>query len=125
MECDDGNTKNKDGCSSSCFIEKGWYCSQGSEISKDVCIDIVPPNFKVIASNQSKTITVMFTEKVKVTESIKLSQLVNIKAILLKNNTECPFQINNDETIKKLALIKKLVIYTTPGCKLSGKEVNS
>ena len=29
-ECDDGNTVSGDGCSSTCYIEKGWQCSGGS-----------------------------------------------------------------------------------------------
>ena len=33
--CDDGNTNNGDGCSSSCSIETGWTCSGGNSSSKD------------------------------------------------------------------------------------------
>ena len=35
-KCDDGNTANGDGCSSSWIIENDWYCSGGSLTSKDI-----------------------------------------------------------------------------------------
>jgi cysteine-rich repeat protein len=36
-QCDDGNTEDGDGCSSSCMIEPGWLCDGGSWNSKDTC----------------------------------------------------------------------------------------
>ena len=36
--CDDGNTNNGDGWSSSWLIESGWTCAGGSSTSKDICI---------------------------------------------------------------------------------------
>lgn len=33
--CDDGNTLNGDGCSSTCKVEAGWTCSGGTPTSKD------------------------------------------------------------------------------------------
>ena len=38
--CDDGNTSNNDGCSSSCSIETGWSCSGGNSSAKDSCTEI-------------------------------------------------------------------------------------
>lgn len=38
--CDDGNTKNGDGCSSTCLVEKGYSCNGGTPVSKDTCIEI-------------------------------------------------------------------------------------
>jgi cysteine-rich repeat protein len=35
--CDDGNTEDGDGCSSSCTIEPGWLCDGGSWTSADTC----------------------------------------------------------------------------------------
>ena len=37
--CDDGNSINGDGWSSSCSIETGWSCSGGNSSTKDICID--------------------------------------------------------------------------------------
>lgn len=36
-ECDDGNKRDGDGCSSSCTIEAGWACKGGSPNSADNC----------------------------------------------------------------------------------------
>ena len=38
--CDDGNTVNNDGWSSTCSIESGWICSGGSSTTKDTCSEI-------------------------------------------------------------------------------------
>ena len=35
--CDDGNTNNGDGCSSTCVIKPGWLCATASEDVKSVC----------------------------------------------------------------------------------------
>eukprot|EP00347_Sterkiella_histriomuscorum_P024339 403331469 len=40
FECDDGNTNNNDGCSSSCKVEQGYKCSGGSSSTPDVCTEI-------------------------------------------------------------------------------------
>jgi len=47
IECDDGNNRNGDGCSSDCLIEEDWKCKRGDEKtslkeltqnkSKDLC----------------------------------------------------------------------------------------
>jgi cysteine-rich repeat protein len=39
-QCDDGNTKNGDGCSSTCTIEKGYICTGGTPFRRDVCKEI-------------------------------------------------------------------------------------
>jgi cysteine-rich repeat protein len=36
--CDDGNTVDGDGCSSSCTVETGWTCTGGNMARPDVCI---------------------------------------------------------------------------------------
>lgn len=38
IACDDGNTNDGDGCSSSCTVETGWTCKYGSSNHADVCI---------------------------------------------------------------------------------------
>jgi cysteine-rich repeat protein len=38
--CDDGDTDDGDGCSSTCTVETGWTCSGGSSTSPSVCDDI-------------------------------------------------------------------------------------
>ena len=36
--CDDGNTVNGDGCSSTCTVESGWACYNGSTTTTSVCL---------------------------------------------------------------------------------------
>src|SRR5690625_7808482 len=38
-ECDDGNTTNGDGCSSTCEIEEGWECPEAGEACDSICGD--------------------------------------------------------------------------------------
>ena len=38
--CDDGNTANGDGCSSTCTIETGYGCQGGSRNDMDVCTEL-------------------------------------------------------------------------------------
>ena len=35
--CDDGNTRDGDGCSAKCTLEPGFQCLEGSPYTKDVC----------------------------------------------------------------------------------------
>jgi cysteine-rich repeat protein len=42
LDCDDGNTKNGDGCSDSCEVEKGWTCSGGSSVRASTCVQFIP-----------------------------------------------------------------------------------
>ena len=39
-ECDDGNTEAGDGCSSSCAVETGWYCSTPQFRGNSTCSEI-------------------------------------------------------------------------------------
>jgi len=40
VECDDGNNFSGDGCSSTCKIELGYFCKDGSSTSPDICREI-------------------------------------------------------------------------------------
>jgi len=61
--CDDGNNINGDGCSATCQIERGWNCSGGSKITKDVCKDVVPHKMHIIRNKNNTLVTVLFSEK--------------------------------------------------------------
>lgn len=37
-ECDDGNSDDGDGCSSTCIVEDQWTCFGGSTAVKSVCL---------------------------------------------------------------------------------------
>lgn len=43
LECDDGNSINGDGCSSTCTIEEDYECEGGSSSSPDTCKSTVGP----------------------------------------------------------------------------------
>ncbi len=43
-ECDDGNKKSGDGCSSNCKVENYYVCSGGSATSMDTCVYRKPPD---------------------------------------------------------------------------------
>jgi cysteine-rich repeat protein len=58
--CDDGNTKNGDGCSSKCFIEFGYECL----VPGKPCREIIPPTFKITSNSQSGQFFVQFSEAV-------------------------------------------------------------
>uniref|UniRef100_A0A7S0F111 LNR domain-containing protein n=1 Tax=Hanusia phi TaxID=3032 RepID=A0A7S0F111_9CRYP len=50
--CDDGNTRDGDGCSSSCSVESGWVCSdnpQVADISTSLCYGICADGKRVAA----------------------------------------------------------------------------
>ena len=40
-QCDDGNTKDTDGCSSKCTTESGWSCTGSPSTCKTTCGDKV------------------------------------------------------------------------------------
>jgi hypothetical protein len=52
LGCDDGNLKDGDGCSASCIVEPGYFCSGGTMDGPDYCqwisfdiqaIKVIPP----------------------------------------------------------------------------------
>jgi len=45
--CDDGNTDDLDGCTSTCTKEAGWSCSGGSFYSITACTSICNDNLLV------------------------------------------------------------------------------
>ncbi|MCB0368770.1 MAG: hypothetical protein KDD45_04800 [Bdellovibrionales bacterium] len=53
LGCDDGNTKNGDGCSSTCEVEDGYVCTGGSPHSKDTCVRGLPSAVTIVSSGQS------------------------------------------------------------------------
>ena len=41
-ECDDGNSINGDGCDQDCYVEDGWYCTGGTPLKRDNCVQTIP-----------------------------------------------------------------------------------
>jgi len=60
VECDDGNTNDGDGCSSTCKIESGYKCSNQKE-GPDICEDIIRPHASTSVSRGNQ-IVIRFSE---------------------------------------------------------------
>ena len=41
-QCDDKNLKNGDGCNEFCEVEDEWYCSGGTPLKRDNCVQTIP-----------------------------------------------------------------------------------
>ena len=52
-ECDDGNRLDKDGCSSTCRVERGYKCRGGSVTQKDLCQKILPISGDIVMKIES------------------------------------------------------------------------
>ena len=64
LPCDDGNSIDGDGCSSSCQVEDGFKCSGGSFTNPDTCIEIIPPSLLSLTQLDTQTVIITFSEAV-------------------------------------------------------------
>lgn len=53
LDCDDNNTVDGDGCSSTCSVEAGWTCSSGSSSTKSTCTSICSAGYIYNSSSSS------------------------------------------------------------------------
>lgn len=53
VSCDDGNTRNGDGCSSRCRVEQGWSCFGGSPTTPDSCTRGRPTSIMIYPTGQT------------------------------------------------------------------------
>ena len=51
IECDDGNTADGDGCDSSCYIEIGFTCYDGSADHEDICYEVCGDGLRFTSSS--------------------------------------------------------------------------
>ena len=70
LPCDDGNLDSGDGCDELCNVETGYQCSGGNRDQSDICIDNIHPQAKIINIHPNYTILILFTEKVRISQSI-------------------------------------------------------
>ncbi|KAF4750948.1 hypothetical protein FOZ62_014810, partial [Perkinsus olseni] len=49
-ECDDGNARSKDGCSSTCEVEAGWICRGRARDKRDYCSRLMIPNVAILCT---------------------------------------------------------------------------
>ena len=65
VQCDDGNSKNGDGCDQNCLIETDWSCSGGNATHPDTCISLIGPHSEfTYISSKSHLGSIAFTENV-------------------------------------------------------------
>ena len=60
-ECDDGNTKNGDGCNSVCKVEANYACSGGNVTTADSCVNRKPPEMYALRYYGNRTAVLTFT----------------------------------------------------------------
>ena len=64
-QCDDGNTKNGDGCNNKCVVESGFKCFGGSKQGPDTCVDSIGPIYKINRiSKNNRDIEIKFDKPV-------------------------------------------------------------
>ncbi len=107
-ECDDGNRKDKDGCSSSCRVERGYKCRGGSPTSKDICQKILPilgeVEMKIDSQINSEkgALRIKFDEKVKLNPVFASNYKDKIKVFLNgtceKTDLKYTIEIEKDRT---------------------------
>ena len=119
-ECDDGNTENGDGCSSTCKIEPGWECTGKTP---DICRDTVLPRYRIITFNQSRTIYIIFSKLVKVVINETLEKYININATAPYLTGPCPFIIAPNQYVVPFKCLTRIKVEVMPGCTLNGSEV--
>ena len=70
-ECDDGNNRDGDGCSSQCKIEDEWRCSGGGKYSTDTCIKI--PMVKISQDKELPSVVLLkFNKPMNITTDLNL-----------------------------------------------------
>ena len=119
LACDDGNTLDGDGCSSSCEIEPGFECSGGNITSPDKCRPAFPPRISDVAYYGNKTLVLYFSQSV-IFNDTKIENLIKFK-IEGKLNQNITFSWNYDHSLVKEPLTK-LMIYMNFDSSLTGDE---
>jgi cysteine-rich repeat protein len=75
-ECDDGNTRDGDGCSSNCKIERFYECRGGNATNPDICINRKPPDFVSFKYFKNRTALVVFSTSMKANSKLLLQKLI-------------------------------------------------
>ena len=116
-DCDDGNKRSGDGCSSSCTIESGYLCTSTNG-SKDVCTEILNPSAEltVLTNNQ---LQVVFTESVVITADYE-DFIKSISLSLIGGKCAIEWTVSNQ--IQKSVSFKTISISTTIQCSVKGNS---
>jgi cysteine-rich repeat protein len=85
-QCDDGNTANGDGCSSTCIVETGYNCFWGSNTTKDTCVSITSTtNPNMLYQDLGVGQMLVYFDQAVLLEK-PLSQMLNFKIMNANNN---------------------------------------
>ena len=77
-QCDDGNIKSGDGCSSECRVEEGYICIGGNIVSPDICKDITSPTLEATGKGINNTFYFAFSEPVEMMSTKSPKSFVNM-----------------------------------------------
>lgn len=125
VDCDDGNTLDGDGCSSSCKVETDYTCTGGSRTTKDVCSYSGPfylnvlSTFKDLKKNKVY-ISLSITPNIASLKNIDFSASINPSfsyesktATFDPNNSKIYFELTYNSSLNSLTS-KDLQIFFDP-----------
>jgi cysteine-rich repeat protein len=98
IQCDDGNTKNGDGCSFECKVEEYWKCEGGSPTTPDVCVYSKYPVAKIKeVADDASFIYVSFDESVSMPSNFSSAVEFTIPAL---NTQDYKFSFEKDTSVR-------------------------
>lgn len=116
-ECDDGNEKDGDGCSSDCRVEEGFVC-QSYEGRADVCTDVRAPS-AILSIKKENTLAIRFNKTVKAgMNSTLLAQSISV--LIKGTERNCDLHWEFQDIFPAGHEFEKLIIRAYPKCHLQG-----
>ena len=109
-ECDDGNLKDGDGCSSKCKVEEGFVCTS-NENSPDTCVDMKAPTARMKLYNR-RTLVITFSEPV----LSKLNSDLLAETMSVSLNKKCEFTWTLRSKFDEGIVFTELRIDVSPSC---------
>lgn len=116
-ECDDGNLKDGDGCSSECKLEKDFDCQKLSN-SQTVCTKSSNPSASLSLQNNN-LLLVTFNEPMKV----KMDSSIFSSTIKLSLNLNCELTWKLNDIFEEDAILTQLKISISPECTIKRKNI--
>ena len=117
LECDDGNKKDGDGCSSECKIEKGYQCtSHGNK--QDNCVNTNKPT-ATLKLEETNLLVIRFSEKMlSLIDSTVLASTMSVTLSNTRSHCKLSWEfINNFQEHTELTRLK---IKVYPECSIQG-----
>ena len=115
LQCDDKNTFDGDGCSSTCIIEQNFFCSYDSKNMLSICHYIPPLIANISLPYDSATsIKIEFNRPIinwnqNLLENINLSfsihNAINSSELIFKDNSTIEIEINYNKSFKSTVII--------------------